>query len=40
MELKVKPMQPSGKVFIACGAWLIALGLYFLFLRQIGRAHV
>ena len=33
MELKVTPMQPSGKVFIACGAWLIALGLYFLFLR-------
>jgi len=33
MELKIKPTQPSGKVFIACGAWLIALGLYFLFLR-------
>ena len=33
MELKVTPTQPSGKVFIACGAWLIALGLYFLFLR-------
>ncbi len=33
MELKPAPMQPSGKVFIACGAWLIALGLYFLFLR-------
>ncbi len=33
MELKLAPMQPSGKVFIACGVWLIALGLYFLFLR-------
>ena len=33
MELEVTPTQPSGKVFIACGAWLIALGLYFLFLR-------
>ena len=33
MELKVTPTQPSGKVFISCGAWLIALGLYFLFLR-------
>ena len=33
MELKVSPMQLSGKVFFACGAWLIALGLYFLFLR-------
>ncbi len=33
MVLKVTPMQPSGKVFFACGAWLIALGLYFLFLR-------
>ena len=34
MELKPAPMRPSGKVFIACGAWLIALGLYFLFLRS------
>ena len=33
MELKVTPMQPSGKLFIACGLWLIALGLYFMFLR-------
>ena len=33
MKLKVTLIQPSAKVFIACGAWLIALGLYFLFLR-------
>ena len=33
MELKARFMQPSGKVFIACGVWLIALGMYFLFLR-------
>ena len=33
MELKPTPIQPSGKVFITCGLWLIALGLYFLFLR-------
>ena len=33
MELMPMPMQPSGKVFITCGVWLIALGLYFLFLR-------
>ena len=26
-------MQLSGKVFLVCGLWLIALGLYFLFLR-------
>ncbi len=25
--------QLSGKVFLVCGLWLIALGLYFLFLR-------
>ena len=33
MEPKTKVMQPSGKVFLVCGVWLIALGLYFLFLR-------
>ena len=33
MVLMVTPMQLSGKVFVGCGAWLIALGLYFLFLR-------
>jgi drug/metabolite transporter (DMT)-like permease len=33
MKLKVTLIQPSAKVFIACGVWLIALGLYFLFLR-------
>jgi len=26
-------LQPSGKVFAICGLWMIALGLYFLFLR-------
>ncbi len=33
MEPKTELMQPSGKVFLACGLWLIALGVYFLFLR-------
>jgi hypothetical protein len=23
----------SGKVFVVCGLWLVALGLYFVFLR-------
>ena len=27
------PLRPSGKVFVACGLWLVALGAYFLFLR-------
>lgn len=26
-------LQTSGKVFVVCGFWLIALGMYFLFLR-------
>ena len=26
-------LQPSGKVFVVCGVWLVALGMYFLFLR-------
>ena len=33
MEPKTGRMQPSGKVFLVCGFWLIALGLYFMFLR-------
>ena len=33
MEPKTERIQPSGKVFLACGLWLIALGLYFLLLR-------
>ncbi len=33
MEQKTTLMQPSGKVLLVCGLWLIALGLYFLFLR-------
>ena len=39
-RLKEKPLEPmtshmqtSGKVFVACGLWLVALGMYFLFLR-------
>ena len=26
-------LQPSGKVFVVCGLWLVALGTYFMFLR-------
>ena len=26
-------LQPSGKVFVICGLWLVALGTYFLFVR-------
>ena len=26
-------LQPSGKVFVVCGLWLVVLGMYFLFLR-------
>lgn len=26
-------LQTSGKVFVACGLWLVGLGTYFLFLR-------
>lgn len=26
-------MRTSGKVFAACGLWMVALGVYFLFLR-------
>ena len=33
MEPKARSMQPSGKVFLSCGLWLIALGQYFMFLR-------
>ncbi len=33
VELRPRPMQPSGRVFFVSGLWLIALGLYFLFLR-------
>ncbi len=33
MEPKTGRMQPSGNVFVFCGFWLIALGLYFIFLR-------
>jgi len=33
MEPLTSRLQPSGKVFFACGLWLVALGAYFLFLR-------
>ena len=33
METKTSRLQPSGKVFVVCGLWLVALGAYFLFLR-------
>ena len=26
-------LQPSAKVFVACGLWLVGLGAYFLFMR-------
>ena len=26
-------LRPSGKVFVVCGLWLVALGTYFLFAR-------
>ncbi len=26
-------LQPSGMVLVICGLWLVALGLYFVFLR-------
>jgi hypothetical protein len=33
MQTTTSRLQPSGKVFVVCGLWLVALGLYFLFLR-------
>ena len=33
MDLTLSRLQPSGKVFAACGLWLVALGAYFVFLR-------
>ena len=33
MQPRTSRLQPSGKVFVVCGLWLIALGAYFLFLR-------
>ena len=33
METAIPHLRPSGKVFVACGFWLVALGAYFLFLR-------
>jgi len=33
MEPTTARYQPSGKIFVVCGLWLVALGAYFLFLR-------
>ena len=33
MQDNTRHLQLSGKVFLVCGLWLVALGLYFLFLR-------
>jgi hypothetical protein len=33
MKPEPLPMRPSGKVFAACGLWMIVLGIYFVLLR-------
>ena len=33
MQTRTSHLHPSGKVFVVCGLWLVALGAYFLFLR-------
>ena len=33
MEKRKRPQSVSGFILAACGIWLIALGLYFMFLR-------
>jgi hypothetical protein len=33
MQPTTARLQPSGKIFVVCGIWLVALGAYFLFLR-------
>lgn len=33
MQSATSRLQPSGKVFVVCGLWLVALGAYFLFMR-------
>ena len=33
MKTTISHLQPCGKVFVVCGLWLIALGLYFFLLR-------
>jgi hypothetical protein len=33
MQTPTSRLQPSGKLFVVCGLWLVALGMYFLFLR-------
>ena len=34
MELATPRLRPSGKVFAACGLWLVGLGGWFIFLRS------
>lgn len=33
MQTSTSRLQPSGRIFVVCGLWLVALGAYFLFLR-------
>ena len=33
MQTSTSRLQPSGRIFVVCGLWLVALGTYFLFLR-------
>lgn len=33
MKTTTSRLQLSGKLFVVCGLWLVALGTYFLFLR-------
>lgn len=33
MQTRNSRLQPSGRIFVVCGLWLVALGAYFLFLR-------
>lgn len=33
MQTRTSRLQPSGRIFVVCGLWLVALGAYFLFLR-------
>ena len=33
MTATTSRLQLSGKIFVLCGIWLVALGAYFLFLR-------
>lgn len=33
MKAFTYPERPSGKVFVACGLWMVLLGVYFILLR-------